>query len=85
MGLCTLSRVIAVKAPLQLIVASQVFERLQIDLIDMCHEPSEQYAWILHIKTTLASLVYFIHCITSVLLVLQLVLQSLLSISIHQR
>lgn len=25
-------------------------ERIQIDLIDMCHEPDGQYKWIRHIK-----------------------------------
>jgi hypothetical protein len=38
------------KAPLVLIITGRAWERVQIDLIDMRHEPSGQYKWILHIK-----------------------------------
>ncbi|KFY96373.1 hypothetical protein V500_02472, partial [Pseudogymnoascus sp. VKM F-4518 (FW-2643)] len=38
------------KAPLVPIVSRRAWERVQIDLIDMRHEPSGQFKWILHIK-----------------------------------
>jgi hypothetical protein len=47
---CTLNRPNTTKAPLVPIISRRAWERVQIDLIDMCHEPSGQYKWILHIK-----------------------------------
>lgn len=47
---CALNRPAATKAPLQPIVTERAWERVQVDLIDMRHEPSGQYKWILHIK-----------------------------------
>jgi hypothetical protein len=47
---CALNRPAATKAPLVPIVTSRAWERVQADLIDMRHEPSGQYKWILHIK-----------------------------------
>ncbi|KFY32501.1 hypothetical protein V493_00138 [Pseudogymnoascus sp. VKM F-4281 (FW-2241)] len=47
---CVLNRPATTKAPLVPIISSQAWERVQIDLIDMRHEPSGQYKWILHIK-----------------------------------
>ncbi|RFU30752.1 hypothetical protein B7463_g5574, partial [Scytalidium lignicola] len=47
---CTLNRPVTTKAPLEPIVSERAFERVQADLIDMRHEPSSQYKWILHIK-----------------------------------
>jgi hypothetical protein len=47
---CTLNRPNATKAPLVPIISGRAWERVQIDLIDMRHEPSGQYKWILHIK-----------------------------------
>ncbi|EXU94631.1 integrase core domain protein, partial [Metarhizium robertsii] len=47
---CALDRPAATKAPLVPIVTSRAWERVQADLIDMRHEPSGQYKWILHIK-----------------------------------
>jgi len=38
------------KPPLTAIEVNQTFERVQIDLIDMRHTPSDRYHWILHIK-----------------------------------
>jgi transposase InsO family protein len=45
-----LNRPAATKAPLQPIVSGRAWERVQVDLIDMRHEPSGQYKWILHVK-----------------------------------
>jgi hypothetical protein len=47
---CALNRPAATKAPLQPIVTERAWERVQCDLIDMRHEPSGQFKWILHIK-----------------------------------
>jgi hypothetical protein len=47
---CVLNRPATTKAPLVPIISSQAWERVQIDLIDMRHEPLRQYKWILHIK-----------------------------------
>ncbi|KFY03974.1 hypothetical protein V490_00036 [Pseudogymnoascus sp. VKM F-3557] len=47
---CTLNRPNTTKAPLVPIISRRAWERVQIDLIDMRHEPSGQYKWILHIK-----------------------------------
>jgi hypothetical protein len=47
---CTLNRPSTTKAPLVPIISGRAWERVQIDLIDMRHEPSGQYKWILHIK-----------------------------------
>jgi transposase InsO family protein len=47
---CALNRPAATKAPLQPIVSGRAWERVQVDLIDMRHEPSGQYKWILHVK-----------------------------------
>jgi hypothetical protein len=47
---CALNRPAATKAPLHPIVTERAWERVQVDLIDMRHEPSGQYKWILHIK-----------------------------------
>ena len=47
---CALNRPAATKAPLVPIVTNRAWERVQADLIDMRHEPSGQYKWILHIK-----------------------------------
>ena len=45
-----MNRPAATKAPLQPIITGRAWERVQIDLIDMRHEPSGQFKWILHIK-----------------------------------
>jgi hypothetical protein len=45
-----LNRPAATKAPLAPIISSKAWERIQIDLIDMRHESSGQFKWILHIK-----------------------------------
>ncbi len=47
---CALNRPAATKAPLVAIITGRAWERVQIDLIDMRHEPSGQFKWILHIK-----------------------------------
>jgi hypothetical protein len=47
---CALNRPAATKAPLVPIITERAWERVQIDLIDMRHEPSGQFKWILHIK-----------------------------------
>ncbi|KIN03298.1 hypothetical protein OIDMADRAFT_53095 [Oidiodendron maius Zn] len=52
---CALNRPAATKAPLQPIVSGRAWERVQVDLIDMRHEPSGQYKWILHIKDHFAA------------------------------
>lgn len=31
-------------------MVNDIFERVQIDLIDMRHEPDEQFQWIVHVK-----------------------------------
>ena len=38
------------KAPLQPIITGRGRERVQIDVIDMRHEPSGHFKWILYIK-----------------------------------
>jgi hypothetical protein len=60
---CILNRPSASKAPLQPITSNNVFERVQIDLIDMRHEPSERYQWILHVKDHFSkySMLYALH------------------------
>ena len=50
---CALNRPAATKAPLVPIITGQTWERAQIDLIDMSHEPSGQLKWILHVKKSL--------------------------------
>jgi len=47
---CVHNRADKSKAPLQPIIVSKVWERLQIDLIDFRHEPCGQYKWVLHVK-----------------------------------
>lgn len=47
---CVLTQANKTKAPLTPIVVDETFERVQVDLIDMRHEPSGRYSWILHIK-----------------------------------
>ena len=47
---CALNRPATTKAPLVPIITERAWERVQIDLIDMRHEPSGQFKWILHIK-----------------------------------
>ncbi|KFY81192.1 hypothetical protein V499_00018 [Pseudogymnoascus sp. VKM F-103] len=47
---CTLNRPNTTKAPLVSIISGRAWERVQIELIDMRHDPSGQYKWILHIK-----------------------------------
>jgi hypothetical protein len=47
---CALNRPATTKAPLVPIITGRAWERVQIDLIDMRHEPSGQFKWILHIK-----------------------------------
>ena len=47
---CALNRPATTKAPLIPIISGRAWERVQIDLIDMRHEPSGQFKWILHIK-----------------------------------
>ncbi len=47
---CLLNKPSTTRAPLQPIEVDVTFERVQIDLIDMKHEPDRQYKWILHAK-----------------------------------
>lgn len=47
---CNLNTANNTKPPLTPIEVNQTFERVQIDLIDMRHTPSDRYHWILHIK-----------------------------------
>jgi hypothetical protein len=47
---CTLNRVNKGKCPLQPIEVSEVWERIQVDLIDMRYTPDGRYAWICYIK-----------------------------------
>lgn len=47
---CALNRPAATKAPSVPIISGRAWERVQVDLIDMRHEPSGQFKWILHIK-----------------------------------
>jgi hypothetical protein len=43
---CVLNRPATTKAPLAPIISDQARERVQIDLIDMRHEPSGQFKWV---------------------------------------
>jgi hypothetical protein len=47
---CTFNRPAITKVFLILIVINRVWERVQVDLIDMRYESSDQYKWILYIK-----------------------------------
>lgn len=47
---CGLNRPNRTRPPLEPIVVSHLFERVQIDLIDMRHEPDDQFKWICHMK-----------------------------------
>ena len=47
---CALNKPVATKAPLVPIISRRAWERVQINLINMRHEPSSQFKWILHIK-----------------------------------
>ena len=47
---CALNRPSSTRAPLQPIEVEETFERVQIDVINMRHEPDRQYLWILHAK-----------------------------------
>ena len=47
---CGLNRPNRTRPPLEPIVVSRLFERVQIDLIDMRHEPDDQFKWIIHMK-----------------------------------
>lgn len=47
---CLLSQQNTSSAPLEPIVSDHTLQRIQIDLVDMRHEPDEQFKWILHIK-----------------------------------
>ena len=47
---CRLNRPSRTRPPLEYTVVSRLFERVQIDLIDMRHEPDGQFKWIYHMK-----------------------------------
>jgi hypothetical protein len=47
---CLTNKATFTKAPLEPIIADEVFKRIQCDLVDMRHEPSGRYKWVLHIK-----------------------------------
>lgn len=47
---CLANKATATKAPLEPIISNQIFERVQIDLVDMRHEPSGRYKWVFHLK-----------------------------------
>jgi hypothetical protein len=47
---CLANRAVSTKAPLEAIIVDEIFKRVQIDLVDMRHEPSGKYKWVLHIK-----------------------------------
>ncbi|KFY30928.1 hypothetical protein V494_08032 [Pseudogymnoascus sp. VKM F-4513 (FW-928)] len=47
---CSLNRPNTTKAPLVPIISGRAWDRVQIDLIDMRHDPSGENKWILHIK-----------------------------------
>lgn len=47
---CFLNKPASTRAPFSPIEVNKTFERVQIDLIDMRHEPDGQYKWILHAK-----------------------------------
>lgn len=46
---CHLSRQNRSRAPLETIISDHTLQWIQIDLVDMRHEPDEQFKWILHI------------------------------------
>lgn len=48
--ICNLNQPNNTRAPLEPIVTTRILERIQVDLIDMRHEPSGTYKWILHVK-----------------------------------
>lgn len=48
--MCVPNRGHAGKRPLEPIVVSKVWERVQCDLIDFRHSPDGRFAWILHLK-----------------------------------
>jgi hypothetical protein len=60
---CILNRPSKSKPLLKPIVADKTFKRLQIDLIDIQHESSGNYTWILHIKDYFSkySMLYPLH------------------------
>jgi hypothetical protein len=47
---CVLAAAQKSKPPLTAIITNNTFERVQIDLIDMRHQPSGRFSWILHVK-----------------------------------
>ncbi len=47
---CLVNRQNPIRAPLQLIVVTEVLDRLQADLIDIRIKPDGEYVWILHLK-----------------------------------
>ncbi len=47
---CVTNRPSTTWAPLQPIEVEKTFEHVQTDLIDMKHEPSDQFKWLLHAK-----------------------------------
>jgi hypothetical protein len=49
-AICAINAASQAVAPLNPIKADNLFERIQVDLIDMRKEPDGQYKWILHIK-----------------------------------
>ena len=49
-GICLNHRKSNTRAPLQPIIASQVFERVQMDLVDMRSQRDGDFAWICHLK-----------------------------------
>ena len=48
--ICTSNRPGTSRPLLEPIIVNNVFERVQMDLIDMCLEKDTIYQWILHIK-----------------------------------
>ena len=48
--ICSVNAKNQTRPPLEPIVACRALERIQLDLIDMTHEPSGPYKWILHNK-----------------------------------
>lgn len=48
--ICLFNRPNKTRGPLQPIVSTHILERIQIDLIDMRHEPDGHFKWIAHIK-----------------------------------
>ncbi len=45
---CIQNHIQSTLGPLQPIQSTEVNERVQLDLIDMCHQPAGIYNWILH-------------------------------------